>query len=226
MPGFRKGCAVAFGVNDPLTGTEKLIVVAETYELGKERQQAIRAEIIENMAITLGIPPDAIILVPPRTIPKTSSGKLQRSACKYAYTKGKLKPNRVPVKLQIVKLALMSLGKKSLNWLSYLGKLAYTTYAALIFCLTFPFAWLSVLALPSKAAAKFVRFWARNLFRLIGCPISIKGKNNLRTDIPIIFAANHASYIDALLLLGILPAGIIFYWKKRIIKEPISAHVH
>ncbi len=217
---IRKGCAVAFGVSDPVTGTEKLIVVAETYEMGKEAQQAIRAEIIENMAISLGIPPDAIILVPPRTIPKTSSGKLQRSACKHAYLKGKLKPNRVPVKLQIIKLGLLSLGKKAINWLSYFGKLAYTTYVGLIFCLTFPFAWLSVLLLPVKVAATIIRFWARNLFRLTACPIIVKGKNHLHADTPVIYAANHASYIDALLLVGILPAGVIFIGKKELLKTP------
>ncbi|WP_156812403.1 acyl-CoA synthetase family protein [Legionella tunisiensis] len=109
---IRKGCSVAFGISDSSTGTEKLVIVAETYELVKTKQQAIRAEIIEKMAMELGVPPDIVILVSPRTVPKTSSGKLQRSACKQAYIEGKLSKQQLPVKLQLIKLACISAGKK------------------------------------------------------------------------------------------------------------------
>ena len=87
---IRQGCVIAFGVTDVHSGTEKLIVVAETYQLDKEKQAEIRTAIIENMATALGIPPDEVILVTPKTIQKTSSGKLQRSTCKEEYLKGEL----------------------------------------------------------------------------------------------------------------------------------------
>src|SRR5206468_1845759 len=62
----RKGCVIAFGVVDHVSGTEKLIVVAETYSLNAQMQQQLRGAIIEKLAIELGIPPDAVVLVPPR----------------------------------------------------------------------------------------------------------------------------------------------------------------
>lgn len=37
IAGIRRGCIVAFGTTDPESGTEKLIVVAETYEITKEK---------------------------------------------------------------------------------------------------------------------------------------------------------------------------------------------
>ena len=217
----RNGCVVAFGITDSVSGTEKLIVVAETYDLSKEKQQDIRTEIIEKLAISLGIPPDTVVLVPPRTIPKTSSGKLQRSACKQAFIKGKLSHSRLPAKLQIAKLGMIVSAKKSYGWLKLLGKSLYTFYAALISFFIFSLAWLSVMILPHKTAARAMRFFARNLFRLIGCPIAIVGRSNLKNDSPMIYVVNHASYIDSLLLIGILPVGVTFIGKKELLKTPI-----
>lgn len=218
---IRKGCVIAFGINDPKTGTEKLVVVAETYDLSQDSKQRIQAEIIEKMAIDLGIPPDSIILVPPHTVPKTSSGKLQRSACKQLYLDGKLTRHQLPAKLQIAKLALISASKKVYSWLGYIGKLSYLFYIAIILLITAPFVWLSLFIFSKKTAAKIVRFWSRNFFRLALCPVTIEGLDNLKNYNTMVFAANHASYADALLLLGILPPGIIFTAKNETLNYPV-----
>lgn len=218
---IRKGCVVAFGVNDPSTGTEKLIVVAETHDLDKESKQKISTEIIEKMAIDLGIPPDLILLVAPRTIPKTSSGKLQRSGCKQLYLDGKLNRYQLPAKFQIAKLTLISVFRKFSSWLGYIGKFLYVTYIGILLLLTAPFIWLSVVTLPRKSGAKVTRFWARNFFRFAFCPIHIEGEQNLQKGTTYIYAANHASYSDALLLIAILPAGVIFTAKQEVRDIPI-----
>ncbi len=220
LSSIRKGCTVAFGVNDPTSGTEKLIVVAETYELSKEHRQRLRQEIIEKMAISLGIPPDVVVLVPPRTIPKTSSGKLQRSACKIAYTKGKLNQPQLPAKIQIIKLGLLSLLKKCFAGLSYCAKLIYTAYVAIISSLIIALAWICTMLLPTHTSQAIARLTARNLFRLNGIRISVKGKNHLKKQSPVIYVSNHASYIDAMLLVGILPPGVIFIGKKELVTKP------
>ena len=221
IPQIRRGCVIAFGVHDANTGTEKLIVVAETYELQKESQQRIRAEIIEKMAVILGIPPDTVILVPPKTVPKTSSGKLRRSTCKQDYLEGKLIKNKLPAKWQFIKLFLLSAKKKIDGGFSYLGKLVYTIYIGIMLFFTLAPIWLGVMLLPCSIATKITRFWARHFFRLAMCPIKIEGEINLQNEIPMIFVSNHASYIDALLLLGILPSGVVFTSKKELLQTPI-----
>lgn len=221
IPSIRKGCVIAFGVSDPDSGTEKLIIVAETYELDKQKQQSIRSDVIEKMSIQLGIPPDTVILVPPRTVPKTSSGKLQRSACKKAYLEGKLFKHPLPAKMQFAKLAFISASKKIWSCFFYLGKFLYALYAGIILLITVPFIWLSILSLPQQAAAKITRFWARNFFRLIGCPITLDGKMNLENISPVIYVSNHSSYADSVLLLGILPPGVLFTVKKELLTTPI-----
>ena len=221
IPSIRKGCVIAFGVNDPNTGTEKLVVVAETYDLSKEAKQKIHNEVIEKMAVDLGIPPDAVILVPPRTVPKTSSGKLQRSACKQAYLDGKLTQQKLPAKIQMAKLALISIGRKCYRWLTYAAKFLYLVYVGSIILLTLPFVMMALFLLSQQNAAKITRIWARNLFRLIGCPVTVTGMEFLKTNSSMIYVSNHSSYADVLILLGILPPGIIFTAKKELSSMPI-----
>ena len=77
-----------FGSVSEQSGTERLIILAET----KQTVEAIRDRInqqITQLAIELiGAPADEIVLVPPRTVLKTSSGKIRRSACRDLYLKG------------------------------------------------------------------------------------------------------------------------------------------
>ncbi len=86
----RAGRAVAFGLEDAELGTEKLIVVAEVGAAGAEREtaKAIRTAILE----TYGLSPADVLLVPPDTLVKTSSGKVSRSENRRRYIAKLLKP--------------------------------------------------------------------------------------------------------------------------------------
>lgn len=90
VPGVRKGCMVAFSAPNLETGTEDLIVVAESREVDAARRDEVSRSIAGEILSTVGIRPDATILVPPRTIPKTSSGKLQRLLTRQRYLDGTL----------------------------------------------------------------------------------------------------------------------------------------
>jgi len=60
-------------------------VVAEVRETATEM---IRREIIRAVTESVGVPPKKIVLVVAGTVPKTSSGKLQRSLCRLRYQRG------------------------------------------------------------------------------------------------------------------------------------------
>ncbi len=84
--GVRAGNVIAFGA-ERRTGREAVVVVAET----RERDVAqLRDAVAQRVRDAVGIPAADIVLVPPGTLPKTSSGKLQRSLCKARYTDGAL----------------------------------------------------------------------------------------------------------------------------------------
>jgi fatty-acyl-CoA synthase len=86
VDGVRTGNVIAFGV-DGRHGAQSIIVVAET-KAGN--QDELRRAITGAVTESVGIPPKEVVLVDPGTVPKTSSGKLQRSACKQQFQNGEL----------------------------------------------------------------------------------------------------------------------------------------
>jgi len=86
LEGVRAGNVIAFGVEGD-RGRESLVVVAETKA---EDLAAVRRQVAERVREVVGIPAKDIVLVTPGTLPKTSSGKLQRGLCRRRYTEGKL----------------------------------------------------------------------------------------------------------------------------------------
>ena len=106
VPGVRKSCVAAFGIVDPETGTERFVVAAETRATAPEELARIEAGIIRNVDTMVGRPPDRVVLVPPQSIPKTSSGKLRRNETRSLYERGKLGGGKRPQWLQMVRLWL------------------------------------------------------------------------------------------------------------------------
>ena len=79
VPGVRYSAAV--GLDSERTGSQRLHVVAEVREAATEREtlsQLVR-EIVRRVHHARGHRPAKVLLVRPGTIPKTSSGKIQRS---------------------------------------------------------------------------------------------------------------------------------------------------
>lgn len=220
VTGVRKGCVVAFAVSEPKSGTEKLVIVAETNEKKSTLHGQIKAQITDKITETIGIPPDQIILVPPKTIPKTSSGKLRRASCKERYLQGNLTKKMSPAWLQVTGLFLISSFKKINHALGQLGKVFYTLYVAVLVTIILLLLWPFVVLLPQRTSTKLCHFWARNLFRFAGCPISIKGLENLQ-QYPLILVANHSSYVDAFLLTAIMPIGMVFVAKQELFRVPV-----
>ncbi len=86
VEGVRPGNVIAFGV-EGLHGKEAIIVVAETKLTDVSEMHHV---INERVREAVGAPAKDIVLVPAGTLPKTSSGKLQRSLCRDRYLKVEL----------------------------------------------------------------------------------------------------------------------------------------
>ena len=85
IAGIRKGSVVAFSIDGD--STEKLIVIAETVmPENTELEQAIN----EQVRSALGLTVNKVVLVGRGSIPKTSSGKLQRRQTKAMFEEGSL----------------------------------------------------------------------------------------------------------------------------------------
>jgi fatty-acyl-CoA synthase len=95
LEGVRAGNVIAFGVDED-RGRESLVVVAESRAVDDD-VAAVRRLVAERVRDAVGVPARDIVLVAPGTLPKTSSGKLQRSRCKRNYRDGRLAPVDTPV---------------------------------------------------------------------------------------------------------------------------------
>ncbi|MBL4685560.1 MAG: AMP-binding protein, partial [Nannocystaceae bacterium] len=82
-PALRLGATVAFMVES--AEEERLIVVQELRSSETVDNEAVAAAIREAVARALQLPVHSIMLVPARTIPRTSSGKVQRQKTKSMY---------------------------------------------------------------------------------------------------------------------------------------------
>lgn len=216
VAGVRKGCVAAFGISDELDSTEKLILVAEIYEAQKNREKLIKEDIFRLCAEVMGISPDDILLTGAHVIPKTSSGKLKRSALKVLYQEHKLKSKPIfPWK------EWSSLIIKSILWgfkksLVVLLKILYTLYVLFLCVITLPVLWIVLMIAPLDFSKKIIFPVVRILFYSSFSPITVYGKKNLPTT-PCIYVSNHTSYLDALVLLTVLPKDVLFVGKKELL---------
>ena len=81
IDGVRAGNVIAFGV-DGYKGKESVVVVAEVKSTDVDSiSRAVHTRVTE----AVGLPPREVMLVQAGTLPKTSSGKLQRALCKERY---------------------------------------------------------------------------------------------------------------------------------------------
>jgi acyl-CoA synthetase (AMP-forming)/AMP-acid ligase II len=87
VPGVRKNAVAAFGVGSPAKGTEDIVVIAETKIRDPQQQAELNRAVRRAISAHLELAPDEVVLVPPRTIPKTTSGKVQRPLCRKWYLK-------------------------------------------------------------------------------------------------------------------------------------------
>jgi 1-acyl-sn-glycerol-3-phosphate acyltransferase len=214
--GIRKGCVAAFGVPDPQTGTERLVVVAETRQESREARSRLASEVMERVAAVTGVRPDEVLIVPPRTVPKTSSGKLRRSACREAYLKGKISRRRVP-RFQIATLYAAGLWTITQRGLCSMGRLIYAGHVAVSLGITLFPAWAAMVLLPGGRIAEIIsRLWARAFFRLAGYALFVEGDPRRAAAGPVILVANHSSYLDAVVLMAALSPGFLFTAKQEL----------
>ncbi len=85
--------------------------------------------------------------------------------------------------------------------------------------------------LPSRLARVYaVSVWAKTVgwlcVRLSGVRVEIVGRERLRAAKPAIFAGNHASLLDVLLLMWLLPCGTTAVAKKEILWVPLVGLVY
>jgi len=227
IPGVRKGCVAAFGVPDPEAGTERLVVVAETRE-PTARHEALRSAIVDRVVTTLGVPPDVVAIIPPRSVLKTSSGKIRRSATRDAYLAGQLSRGRRPPLWQVARLLLADALAFLRAATTGVRRLAYGLWVGCLVAVGLPLLWgLLMLSPMGRRADRLLREFSRALLALAGCRLRVDGLEHLENVGAAVLAVNHASYVDSLVLLAALPPTLSFLFvaKRELLQTPFLATV-
>jgi 1-acyl-sn-glycerol-3-phosphate acyltransferase len=220
LPGIRKGCVAVFGSPDPVSGTERLVVVAETRESEAPARGQLRSQIDTAVGDLLGTPADDVVLAAPQTVLKTSSGKVRRAACRERYERGAIGRPQRAVWRQVTRLALAGVLPQVRRVVQSATEVVYAGYAwsALGFCAAA--LWIAVALLPRLSWRKAVaRGTAQLLLRLFGIPLRVRGLEHLPRNQACVLVVNHASYIDALVLLAVLPRRIDFVAKREFAEQ-------
>ncbi len=79
--GVTPGGVAAFARPNPRSGTDDLVVYAETREKGEEARAAIAKQITGELLAALSIKADEVKMVAVGSLPRTTSGKIRRGEC-------------------------------------------------------------------------------------------------------------------------------------------------
>jgi len=221
IPGLRKGSVAVFGSPDPRSGTERLVVLAETRETGEEAHRRLRQAVNALLADLAAGPPDEVLLAPPGSVLKTSSGKIRRSDCRERYESGRIGRGRASPAWQAARLALAGAAPLLRRTRNALGDGLYNARAWLVIALAVPALAAGVLLLPDlERRWAFLQRAARLLLRLMGIPLTVQGASGSGPPQGIV-VSNHCSYIDPAVLVAALPGPFSFVAKSELRRPPL-----
>ncbi|MDQ2694905.1 MAG: AMP-binding protein [Pseudomonadota bacterium] len=220
LDGIRKGCVAAFASRDPRTGSERLVVVAETREKDPPALARLRQRVREATLALLDLPPDEVVLAPPHTVLKTSSGKIRRSAIRELYERNALGQGARAVWLQLLRLGAACTLPAARRLLHHGGEALYAAWFWTLFAIAAPIAWTLAAVLPGwRRRWQAVQAVCRLFLRLTGLPLRVQGLENLPPG-PCVVVANHASYLDSLFLAATLPSRFAYVAKRELVNNP------
>ena len=216
LEGIRKGCVAVFPSKDPRSATETLVVLAETRETGDKRRDELRKAVSDAALDLVDLPPDQIVLLPPRTIPKTSSGKIRRAAARELYEHHELTPHSRSMWWQLMRLSIEAAGRRLRSAWNRAVAYVYAGYWWAALCGLSAAGWLLVLSLPKRRWRHAAISRCGRLFlRATGIRLVVEGAIPV-PDRNVILVNNHASYLDSLVLCASLPGTLSFVAKQEL----------
>lgn len=225
LDGVRRGCVAVFGAADTAGATEKVVVLAETRERDAARHSELKTRINELAIGLIGAPVDDIVLAPPHTVPKTSSGKIRRVAAREYYERGPSAVKPQAVWLQFLRLVLAGLLPQARRGLRVVRGMLFALWAWIVCAVMFIIIFLAAAIVPGRRTWRVGQACARLLFRLCRIPLVVRGLENLPAAGPYVVASNHTSYMDAAVLLSVLPWRRSAFVAKRELGDNVLARI-
>ena len=103
-----------------------------------------------------------------------------------------------------------------------LSAMLFTAYIAGVVALTVPPLWVALLLVPEgRPADRLVRWSLRLVVRVSGCRLRVSGADRLLRCGPAMLVANHASYLDSVILMAALSAEFRFVANHGLLAWPL-----
>jgi 1-acyl-sn-glycerol-3-phosphate acyltransferase len=219
---IRKGGVVVFGSADKGSGTERIVVAAETEVVDPAALEELRRKTGTAANDVLGMPPDAIVFVPPDSIPKTPSGKIRRAATRELFDSGRLGSEKRTHRTQLFRFWLRGIKERIGRRSRIVTRSLYAAYWWFVLVLLSGTCWLLVLAMPTrKLCWPIVHGCARLVLWATGISPDIHGENR-RIPLGCVIVANHASYLDSLVLAAALRGDLTFVAKSELASQFVA----
>ncbi|HUZ31592.1 MAG TPA: AMP-binding protein [Xanthobacteraceae bacterium] len=205
IDGFVKGGIAAFGVTDPASGTERIVVLGETGQADSAKRETLVTAARNAATAIIGSPPDDIVLLDPGTVPKTSSGKIRRAAAREHYLTRQFNLPSRALRRQIMRLWLAGIGGRleRLRWAA--GERVYAVWWWAVLAICVAAGAVAVIAMPRRSWRwTCVRALARAALDAMRIPLAVNGIERLPKGRALL-VFNHASYVDAIVLAATLP---------------------
>ena len=99
VAGVRRGAVAAFSCVRPERGRDEIVVAVEARRDAMNRREALAAEVQLHVSRRAAVQVDEVVVVAPASLPKTTSGKIQRSLCRDLYLADELRKRVGPGRL-------------------------------------------------------------------------------------------------------------------------------
>ena len=219
VAGLTKGAVAAFGVTDPASGTERIVILAETGKADPAQWESLKPAVRNAVTAIVGSPPDDVVLVAPGTVPKTSSGKIRRAAAKEIYLTQQLNLPKRPLRWQIIRLWVAGVGGRLTRLVRAAREHGYAAWWWTVLVICVAIGAVAVMVLPRRNWRwAVVRTLARTGLFAMGIPLVIKGRERLPKERAVI-VFNHASYVDAIAVGAVLPGEPAYLVKRELSRE-------
>ncbi|MGE5500966.1 MAG: 1-acyl-sn-glycerol-3-phosphate acyltransferase, partial [Ignavibacteriales bacterium] len=214
LPGVAPNGAVLFSVSDPARDIERLVMAVET-ALDDEPDRRKLVQSIQELAIDhLEMALDDIVLMPVGAIPRTESGKIRRPALRDAYLRGRASGEAMAPRRQLLRLEATALAGQGRRWLRKASEQLYAwrwwaTLAAVGLAV-----WPLTLILPGLHRRwQMVHGASRLCLHLLRHKVTVTGAPPAG---PVVYVANHSSYLDSLVLSAVLQGDLAFAGYKEL----------
>ncbi len=197
-------------------------MLAETRLTDPGAIAAMKQRIVEAATALLNLPPDEVLAVPPRTVPKTSSGKIRRSAARALYETGSLSAKGRALWWQLARLTFSSFGIRLRRGWHQVGEHAYAAYWWTLLVTIAVFIWLMVLLLPRRSWRQGVIHRAARAFLwLTGSAPEVEAEA-WPPQKSVILISNHSSYLDSAVIASVIPGNLTFVAKEELAGQRVA----